>query len=107
LDSCKLEGAFAVGNYFMLKPKGGKAFKIELTEIVKEQKFTDCTTFFGAKMYDTHELEETKEGLRLTNTLKVMGPLRWLWIKLVAQTVADSIPQEMEALIEQTKSHGV
>ena len=65
LDYCKLEGAFAVGSHFMLKPKGIKAFKIELTEIEEGRKFTDCTTFFGAKMYGTLELEDTKEGAAL------------------------------------------
>lgn len=99
LDYCKLEGPFAVGNSFILKPKGAPAVKITLTEIVEGQKFTDCTKFFGAKMYDTHELEETSEGLRLTNTLRVTGPLKWLWIKLVAKHVADSVPDENEALV--------
>ena len=99
LDYCKLEGDFVVGNHFMLKPKGVGPVKIVLTEIDDGKSFTDCTTFFGAKMYDTHAMEETPEGLKLTNTLKVTGPLRWLWIKLVAQNVADTIPEETEALI--------
>jgi hypothetical protein len=106
LDYCKLEGPFVVGNHFMLKPKGVKAFKIELTEIEEGRKFTDCTTFFGAKMYGTLELEETKEGLCLTNIHTVTGPLRWLWIKLVAQNVAHSASQQMEALVERARSHG-
>ncbi|MBX9621503.1 MAG: polyketide cyclase [Alphaproteobacteria bacterium] len=104
LEYCKLEGAFAVGNYFMLKPKGVKAVKIELTHIEEDRKFTDCTSFFGAKMYDTHELEETKDGLRLINTLVMTGPLKFLWVKLVAQNVADSVPKEMEALVDLAKS---
>ncbi|MBM3857385.1 MAG: polyketide cyclase [Verrucomicrobia bacterium] len=99
LDSCKLEGAFAVGNYFMLKPKGMRAVKIILTEITEGHSFTDCTTFFGARMYDTHAMEETAEGLRITNTLVVTGPLKWLWIKLVAQHIADTIEEETEALV--------
>ena len=99
LDYCKMEGPFEVGNYFMLKPKGVKAIKIVLTDVQKGKNFTDCTTFFGAKMFDTHAFEETPEGLKLTNTLVVTGPLKWLWIKLVAQDVADSIPEQMEALI--------
>lgn len=104
LEYCKLEGAFVVGNYFMLKPKGVKAFKIQLTHIEEGKKFTDCTPFFGAKMYDTHELEETSDGLRLINTLVVTGPLRFLWVKLVAQNVANSVPKEMEALVELAKA---
>jgi hypothetical protein len=99
LDYCKLEGPFAVGSFFMLKPKGAPAVKITLTEIIEGKEFTDCTQFFGAKMYDTHKMEETREGLRLSNKLVVTGPLKWLWIQLVAKKVADSVPEEMEALV--------
>lgn len=99
LDYCKLEGDFAVGSFFMLKPKGAPAVKITLTEIIEGRGFTDCTRFVGAKMYDTHKMEETKEGLCLSNKLVVTGPLKWLWIMLVAKKVADSVPEEMEALV--------
>lgn len=100
LESCKMEGPFVVGNHFMLKPKGIKPFKITLTEVEEGRRFTDCTPFFGAKMYDTHEVEEIAEGLRLTNRLVVTGPLKFVWVKLVAQNVADSVPQEMDALVK-------
>ena len=103
LDYCKMEGDFVVGNHFTLKPKGVNAVKIQLTAIDEGHQFTDCTTFFGAKMYDTHTMEETSEGLKLTNTLTVTGPLKWLWIKLVAQNVADTVPGEMEALVKLAK----
>lgn len=106
LDYCKMEDPFVVGNHFMLKPKGASAVKIELTEIEEGRKFTDCTTFFGAKMYDTHEVEETIEGLLLTNTLVVTGPLTFLWVKLVAQNVAATVPQDMDALVNRARSHG-
>jgi len=99
LDYCKLTGKFEVGNHFILKPKGVKPVKIMLTEIEEGRKFSDCTTFFGAKMHDTHSMEDTPEGLCLSNTLVVTGPLKWLWIKLVAQNVADTVPDEMESLV--------
>ncbi|MBP6104596.1 MAG: polyketide cyclase [Gammaproteobacteria bacterium] len=107
LDYCKLEGAFEVGNHFMLKPKGAPAVKIVLTSIDEGQSFTDCTNFWGAKMYDTHAMIETPEGLLISNTLVVSGPLQWLWIKLVAQNVANTVPQELEALVKLARSkHG-
>ena len=99
LEYCKLEGEFVVGNHFMLKPKGVKSFKIELVEIHQGVAFTDLTRFPGAKMYDTHSLEETHDGVLLKNKLIVTGPLKWLWIKLVAQNVADTVPDETEALV--------
>lgn len=100
LDYCKMDGLFEVNNYFILKPKGMKPVKIRLTQIDECHKFTDCTDFFGAKMYDTHAIEETPQGLKLTNTLVVTGPLKWLWIKLVAQKVAATVPDETEALVK-------
>lgn len=100
LDYCKLEGEFKVGNHFILKPKGVKAVKIILTEINDGQSFTDCTTFLGAKMFDTHSIEKKDGGVLLSNKLVVTGPLRWLWIKLVAKNVADTVPDEMDSLVQ-------
>lgn len=104
LDYCRLEGDFKVGNHFILKPKGVSPVKIMLTEIVEGHYFTDCTSFFCAKMYDTHTMEETVDGLKLTNKLVVTGPLKWLWIKLVAQNVADTIAEETESLVKIARS---
>ena len=106
LDYCQMDDSFEVGKHFILKPKGVRPVKIILTEIDDGHRFTDCTNFFGAKMYDTHALEETPEGLKLTNILVVKGPLKYLWIKLVAQGVADSVPDEMEALIKLARGSG-
>lgn len=99
LEYCTLKGDFIVGNYFMLKPKNSPVVKVVITELIKYKKFADCTTFFGAKMYDIHELEETAEGLRITSTIKVTGILSFLWVKLVAQQVARAAATEMEALV--------
>lgn len=99
LEYCKLEGDFVVGNHFVLKPKGSPAVKISLTKISSGREFTDCTHFFGAKMYDTHAIEETENGVLLSNKLVVTGPLKWLWIWLVARKVADSVPEEIDALV--------
>lgn len=99
LDYCKLDGDFKVGNHFMLKPKGAPAVKIMLTEINEMQNFTDCTKFFGAKMYDTHSMEVKDNGVLLSNKLVVTGLLKWLWIKLVAKHVADTVSDEMDSLV--------
>ncbi len=104
LDDCKMEGSFSVGNHFLLKPKGVKAVKIVLTKIEEGRGFTDCTKFPLAKMYDNHEMEETPQGLKLTHTLVVTGPLQWLWVKLVAKNVADTVPAQVEALVNFARS---
>lgn len=107
LDFCTMEGPFAAGNFFLLKPKGVKPVRSVLTDVKEGYRFTDCTSFFGAKMYDSHSMEETSEGLRMTSTLNVTGPLQWLWVQLVAKNVAAAKPREMDALVELARSlHG-
>ncbi len=103
LEDCVMEGEFKVGNHFMLTPKGMGPVKITLIDVKPNHSFTDLTKFFGAVMMDTHEIVQEGPHVRLKNTLVVKGPLRYLWIKLVAQHVADSIPEEMDALIKRTK----
>lgn len=104
LEYCELKGDFVEGNSFKLKPKGAPAVKIKLLEIKEGHKFTDCTSFPGAKMYDTHEMLETTEGLKLTNTLLVTGFLKYLWIYLVAKKVAETVPQELDSLAKLVRS---
>ncbi len=98
LESCQIHGPFETGHYFMLKPKGRSAVKIKLVDVQKGRSFTDCTQFFGAKMFDIHTMEEKNGGLLISNKVIVTGPLQWLWIKLVAKKVANSIPCKMDAL---------
>lgn len=103
LEWCKMSGLFEVGNHFLLKPKGASSVKIDILEVNKYSSFTDCTTFFGAKMYDTHTFTKTPEGITLTNSVVVTGPLKWLWVLLVAKGVAKSSQEQMDELVMQAK----
>lgn len=107
LEYCRLQGEFSAGNSFLLKPKGSPAVKIRLLEVLPEKSFTDCASFPLAKMYNTHEIEETEAGLKLTNILTVKGLLKHLWIKLVAKNVADSVPKEMDSLVALARKRNV
>jgi hypothetical protein len=104
VEFCKLEEPFKVGSHFTLKPKKAPAVKIELVKVVEKQKFTDCTRFFGAKMYGTHEMhDEPGGGIKLTVTMKITGPLSFIWRKLVAENIVAKIPQHTQALIDCAK----
>ena len=104
LEYCTLLGEFAVGSHFILKASKAPKVTIEITEVEQGRKFTDCTKFFGAKMYNTHEIEDVSNGVHVKNTLTVTGPLQWLWIKLVAQNVANTVPEELDALVNLAKN---
>lgn len=100
LEYCKMENMFIEGSQFVLKPKGGPKVTITLSEVKPNEKFTDYCKFLGATMYDAHELEETSNGLRITNTITVTGPLSFIWVYLVAKNVANSAPKQMDALVD-------
>lgn len=100
VENSELLGEFKVGNYFLLKPKGGPKVKIKLIEIIENKKYTDETTFPFANMKGEHFFEETKDGLKITVTMSVTGILSFLWIKLVAKGIVDALPTDM---LEQIK----
>jgi len=100
IEYAKMSGSFEKGNSFELKPKGGPKVKIQLVETTINKSFTDFTKFPLAKMYGEHRFEETPEGLKITTTMSITGPLAFLWRRIVAQNIADSLPEEMPAQIK-------
>ncbi|KAA2239830.1 polyketide cyclase [Chitinophaga agrisoli] len=100
IEFAKMEGRFEKGNHFTLRPQGGPNVKITLLETVENQSFLDCTHFPLAKMYDRHTFEDTPDGLKITNTLSMKGLLGFLWIKIVAQKLADALPADMQEQIK-------
>lgn len=98
--SCTLEGKLEVGSSFILEPISGPKVKIQIAEVEKYRRFVDCTKLLGAKMYGIHELnEEEGEGLRITTTIKVIGPLCYIWVFLIARKIAAKAGIQTERLV--------
>jgi hypothetical protein len=106
LDEVKMDGDFAVGTKFLLRPKGGPKVSITITEVKPMKIFTDSTSFPMARMIDYHELEETPDGLKIKSRIWTEGVLGWLWRKIVAEKVASGVPAQMESLVEYAKQIG-
>jgi hypothetical protein len=100
IEYARLDGLFQAGYHFRLRPKGGPEVKVEIIETVENSGFLDVTRFFLAEMYDQHTLEQTASGLKITNTISVKGILAFLWIKLVAQKIVNSLPGDLNKQIE-------
>lgn len=96
VEYARMDGKFEKGNHFLLKPRNGPKVKIELVETIENKRFTDLTRFPLAKMYGDHVFENTPEGLRITTTMTVEGPLGFLWRKLVAADIVKALPDEMK-----------
>lgn len=105
LEFARLEGEFAAGNSFILKPKGGPKVKIELQSVVPLKSFTDLTRFPGAKMLGHHEFNVKGDELEVATEMTIRGPLSFLWRKLVAEGVANGMREQTENLIARAR-HG-
>ena len=102
-EYAKISGKFEQGNFFVLKPKGGPEVKVTLLKTIENKMFLDVTKFPLAKMYDEHLFEETSDGLKITNTITVKGLLSFLWVKLVAKNIVNSLPKDVENQIKSAK----
>ena len=100
IEYAQMTGEFVQGNYFFIQVKKGPKVKIELIETEKDRKFVDLTKFPGARMTGEHRFEESKEGLKITTTMRVTGMLGFLWRKIVAQEIVNSLPEETLRQIE-------
>jgi hypothetical protein len=100
IDSATLEGAFKAGSFFTLFLKGGQKVKIELLKVEENKSFTDLTKFPLTKMFGIHEIVEKDDKIELIATIKIEGILSFLWRKIVAQGVADSLGSDMDKMIK-------
>ena len=104
IASATLDGEFKEGNFFTLTLKNGQKVKIELLEVKKNKSFTDLTKFPLAKMYGIHEIIEKDDKIELIATIKIEGILSFLWKRIVAQNVADSLSTEIDKMIKLIKN---
>jgi Polyketide cyclase / dehydrase and lipid transport len=105
IEHARLDGAFAAGSTFALKPKGGPKVNIEIIEAEPNRRFTDLTRFLGARMYGSHEFVVRGDELEIRTTMSIEGPLAFVWRKIVAEDVAGGMPEQTEKLIEKA-AHG-
>ena len=97
----KADGPFKNGTTITMKPKGWpKTVSMKIVECIPNQSFTDHTKFLLAELYGTHHMEQTDQGLKLTTIIKVVGPLAWLWRKIVGEDIVATLPRQTELLVK-------
>jgi hypothetical protein len=104
LDYAKLDGAFAAGSTFVLKPKGGPRVRIELQTVEPKRRFVDLTRFPLARMYGEHEFIARGDEVEIRTSVSVEGALGFLWRRLVAEGVARSLEEQTRGLVAQARA---
>jgi hypothetical protein len=103
LENSEMTGDFKEGNFFMIRPVGGPNVKIQLVDVRPTSYFKDLTIFPLAKMYGEHLYENTPEGLRLTITMSISGPLAFLWNLIVMKDIVKGLPNDIQSQIDEAK----
>ncbi|MFA6403266.1 MAG: SRPBCC family protein [Salinivirgaceae bacterium] len=100
IEFAKLEGKFEAGNHYLIQPKNGRIVKVKLVEVVENMHCLEFGTFPLAKMYYDHLIEETANGLKITNTITMKGLLSFLWVQLVVKKIAASMAFHVQEQIK-------
>jgi len=103
IELARLEGPFQDGSTIHFKPKGGPTLRLALQDVRPGLAFTDVTRFPLARMYDVHELVERGGAVEVRTTLRLEGPLAFLWRRLVAGGIAKGLPDQTDRLIERAR----
>ena len=103
IELARLEGPFQDGSTIHFKPKGGPTLRLALQDVRPGLAFTDVTRFPLARMYDAHELVAHDGGVEIRVRMWLQGPLAFLWRRLVAQKVADGLPEQTARLVERAR----
>jgi hypothetical protein len=92
LASAELLGPFAAGSRARARFRTGLRLRFTLVEVEPERVFTDESRLPGARMGHRHELEPMADGVRLTNTIYIRGPLARLWAPILGPQAKKGLP---------------
>jgi hypothetical protein len=98
LQSSQIASSFTNGSRYIVKYLHGPKVTLTLLEVIANKKFTDFGKFFGATLYETHELEDTPDGLRILVTTTLLGPLSMLWALLIGKHIERAMPKQIDTL---------
>lgn len=92
LAAADLAEPFEVGARARVRFKTGLRLRFTLVEVEPGRLFTDESRLPGARMGHRHEIERTTDGVRLTNTIYIVGPLARLWSPILGPPARRGLP---------------
>ena len=100
IESIALEGPFAAGTSFTMKPPGQDAMRSRLTEVRENECFVDETTVDDLTIRVAHRIERKGKGARVTDTVSAEGP----GAEEIGPAVASDFPDVLAALARKAEA---
>lgn len=95
-----LGGPLALGAEARIVFRTGLRLRFHVVEFERGRLFTDEAHLPGARMGHRHLIESTEAGSRLTNTIYIVGPMAWLWRRILGPAAARTLPDAQRAVVE-------
>lgn len=103
VEGSELHGIFETGTHFTLRTKGGPKAKLQLVEVKPKSYYKDLARLPLARMTGEHFFEKTSEGLKLTVTMSISGPLAFFWNMIVMRDIVRRLPDDLKTLAKEAK----
>lgn len=100
-----IDGPFETGTTGRLKPKGGLAVQMTLTQVEKERLFVDEAKLPLGQIVVSHHLTHNEANLVVTHQIEIKGPLTFVYAYLIGKEIKKTLPQAMNAMI--TRAQGI
>jgi hypothetical protein len=94
IEHVELEGPFASGTWFTMKPPGQDAFRSRLLEVREGERFVDETRVEDLVVTVDHRLERAGANTRVTYALRASGP----GASEIGPAIAADFPEVLAAL---------
>jgi hypothetical protein len=93
------------GKVFTLTPRGSRPVTIRVSAYEEGRLWTDRTAFPLAVLEGEHTFRSLPGGgTEIRTTMRVRGPLAFLWDRLVVRGIASGAKEQTEALISRARS---
>ncbi len=99
VESSSIEGPFKIGAQGRLKPKGGPALNIRLTDVEYLKTFVCESKLPFARIIVSHFLTASRGQTVISHQIEIKGPLAMLFAYLIGRQMKKNLPDEMAAMI--------
>jgi len=98
VEGSSIDGPFAEGTRYVLKPKGGPKVKAVLTDVRPGEGFSDRTRLPLANLDFFHKTERVGEGTCVTHRVEISGPLSFAFARLMGRGFEEGLPETVRNL---------